>query len=262
MARGLALALCLLAAAAAWPVGPDTEILYDGLEYFTLVSDGIRIRDADPKIRERADTLYYEMPTARANAQLLSRDEALTSRWKVGFVQVLVQSESRMDYGLGYTEWLQPSLPVNDSDDTEYPWYAGSEGWRRGRGTVHLWFGDSPSSTMSWRYTFRDGGVRETAGLRGVTRDQSFHVFLCALDEANDTLHVIKTYFWRFRLELAVDIGKPLGERCAIRSFAKECGASDGPLPLSAEGLLPPCANVAQEFTVRYQAARSTENGN
>ncbi len=258
----LALALVLSPAVAA-ALGEDTEILYDGLDYFTIESGGMRILDRDPTIEERRDVLYVQMPTARGNGRLVSRDESVTSRWKVGFVQVLAESSSRMDYGIGRTEWKQPILPVNDSDDSEYPWYSGPDGWERGRGVMHLWFSDNPSSTITWRYTFTDGGIRETAPLRGMIREQRFLVYLCALDEEADRLHVIKTWEWSFRLALAVDVGKPLGRRCSIFDYDKDFRETESPLPLEAAWLLPPCANNAQEFVEQYEPRKvDADNGN
>ncbi len=76
----------------------------------------------------QASGFRYVTPLFFINATVTCLNEDVSRSWKIGFVQVMTEAAFSHQYENGENGWVFPSIPVNDSTGTEFPWYRGKKG--------------------------------------------------------------------------------------------------------------------------------------
>lgn len=242
-----ALALPALAdpGAAAIRVNPRTRLAYDTSKArFEVTSLDATFTAKTVAIREGEGALIYTVPNFRARAKIRCLREDETRAWKLGFVQVLRQSQIVNRYGQRASRWVMPKLPLLDTvSEKELPWYGGDKGYARGFGIASTALDDAPTGTVSWALT-REG----PAALSAIERSQVFSTYLCAYDEANDTLWILREISWRVSATIAVDVSQPIGERAKVRAVATDAKVLPWIRGVETSWLCRPVANSGQRL--------------
>ncbi|XP_070532819.1 protein FAM78B-like [Ptychodera flava] len=206
--------------------------------------------------------LRYKTPYFRASAKVRFPPLRCSEEWQVGWVQVCTHMEFKNTYGHhGYACWEIPSLQVkradacvSDSDGKNYPWYGATtevatiEGPTSRYSDLFLRMNDNFHPSITW-----DLPVKNTndAKLTKVTRNQSFTVWLVAINKTTKRTVVLKTIQWKMQLDIAVDPKRKLGKRAELIGPVEQqqpivLRNADSYLP--DEAFHPPNANEAQKL--------------
>jgi hypothetical protein len=149
---------------------------------------------------------YFRYMTPRYDFKAHARSlGSRTHDWKIGFVQVLMKSEIVHHYETGQNAWSFPRLPVSDSSGSEYPWYGGRNGYALGWGTANLAMSDHFDVHVSWFLTRRDGSLDASSRLTSIHREQTFRVWIMALDEAGKIIYPLNEFEYTVHVDIAVD---------------------------------------------------------
>ncbi|XP_077987070.1 protein FAM78B-like [Glandiceps talaboti] len=203
--------------------------------------------------------LRYKTPYFRASAKIRFPPVRNAEVWQVGWIQVCTDMRFINTYGdYGYASWEIPALKhktsesVSDSDGKNYPWYGATtevatiQGPTPGYSNLYLRMNDNFHPSITW-----DLPVRNTnnAKLTQVTRDQSFTVWLVAMNRTTNRIVVLKTIHWKMQLEIDVDPTEKLGNRAHLKGAIEQeqpTVLKHGECVIAHEAFHPPNANEAQ----------------
>lgn len=165
---------------------------------------------------------------------------------------------------------------INDSDGTNYPFYGNRSEMALVTGpesdeSVHqvsmsdnfapqiTW--EAPISNYSNFYSNKKHKIAQPGKLTHVLRDQSFVTWLAALNINTWELSVLRTYEWRMRVEIDVDMSRMPNERAWLVDdgwyWKLRCCRKDFRIPTCV--LYPPNANSAQELVWYPNEARTSQ---
>lgn len=250
--RALFAAICLVASCPAFgQIGPNTKVFgpVEAAGLFTVESLEAASTEGPVALREDdAGAFRYRTPLFTIRAKLRCLDEERTRTWKLGFVQVLMDSSIQHSYTTGMNGWDFPILPVNDSAGTEYPWYDGSRGYARGYGRASLVMDDNFDVRVGWFLTRKGGRVDRRAPLSRIERRQDFSVWVMAYDEAANALYALGGLRWRVELSIALEPEAPRGRRASVESWELSWEPMVGVDPFELPWLNGPTANGSQVF--------------
>ncbi|XP_022085147.1 protein FAM78B-like isoform X2 [Acanthaster planci] len=199
-----------------------------GLEGDIKVYDLHAIIDPHPTtlIENSPTVLKYQTPHFRASARVRFPPVSGNDTWQIGWVQGCSNMDFTISYGnLGTSSWEIPSLKsnqqrfVSDSDGKHYPWYgcttevATIPGPTSCYSTFHLRMNDNFHPSITWDIPVRNS---HQVRLTKLARDQSFTVWLVAMNKSTGQKFVLRTIKWRMRINIAVDETQPLGRRARL----------------------------------------------
>lgn len=170
---------------------------------------------------------------------------------------------------LSRSSWEIPPLRgkqqrfVSDSDGKHYPWYgcttevATITGPTSCYTTCHLRMNDNFHPSITWDIPVRNS---HEVKLTHLGRDQSFTVWLIAINKSTGQKFVLRTVKWRMRINIAVDHSQALGRRARLldpiiqdQPVILEPSQNEIPPP---EALKAPNANNAQTLIWRPNKGR------
>jgi hypothetical protein len=207
-------------------------------------------RDQGIAVDSRGRVFHYEAPNYYLEADVKSLDESRTENWKIGFVQVLMKSTIRSVYEGGQLNgWSFPVLPVNDSTGSEYPWSDGATGYARfghGDDQAHAEMKDSVNSDVEWWPRRRGGRIDRSSRLTEIHRNQTFRVWLMALDDTGMTIYPLNEIEYTVLFDLTIDPNTRLPRTVAfdLRELKRQLVGQ-----IDAAWLRAPNANDSQVFT-------------
>lgn len=194
----------------------------------------IKISELDARIDPQPTTLIensptvlkYQTPHFRATTKVRFPPISGTDVWQIGWVQGCSNMDFNITYGgLGVSSWEIPPLRgkhqrfVSDSDGKHYPWYgcttevATITGPTSCYTTCHLRMNDNFHPSITWDIPVRNS---HEVKLTHLGRDQSFTVWLIAINKSTGQKFVLRTVKWRMRINIAVDNSQALGRRARL----------------------------------------------
>lgn len=177
-------------------------------------------------IENSPTVLKYQTPHFRASAKIRFPPISGSDTWQVGWVQGCSNMDFTINYGsLGISSWEIPALKtgqqrfVSDSDGKHYPWYgcttevATISGPTSCYSTFHLRMNDNFHPSITWDIPVRNS---HQVRLTHLERDQSFTVWLIAINKTTGQKFVLRTIKWRMQINIVVDGSQPLGRRARL----------------------------------------------
>ncbi len=181
-------------------------------------------------------------------------------RCRLTFIQQINSDATRFDYANSLYHWTLPRYPYCDCSPRlvkkGHFWI--SEGVRlKGSGHVVVRMEDNPQGSYSWGDIPppNSGVPRGSLDLQGVSRKQTFTVWLVAIDEQTGTVQLMKRIDWGFSFVCRVDTQAELGKRSALISSGYPDAKISDPGPDALETMLrngvlsgQQCANRDQQL--------------
>ncbi|KAL7669938.1 hypothetical protein ACOME3_004884 [Neoechinorhynchus agilis] len=230
-----------------------------------VLSIDATIRDQPTRIDEIfcRSCLVYATPVFKAEAHILFPPIEDDTHWRIGFIQACNRMQFDIFYGKsGVSSWEFPIMKsgersmINDSDSRNFPFYDALSSSRDLRGPIntstqiYLRLTDHFNPYVPWKSVRMNGICHDLTFLQ---RDQSFLVWLVALNLTTRKLVVIKTISWEMHVRISVDTRRRIGSRAVLVSNPKPVEPTiffyNVPIPF--EVLYPPTANSAQVLTWR-----------
>ncbi|XP_071948476.1 protein FAM78B-like isoform X2 [Antedon mediterranea] len=170
--------------------------------------------------------LKYQTPHFRASAKVRFPPISGNDTWQIGWVQGCSNMDFTITYGnLGTSSWEIPALKtgqqrfVSDSDGKHYPWYGCTTEVATASGPTNCWtnlnlrMNDNFHPSITWDIPVRNS---HQVKLTRLARDQSFTVWLVAVNQTTGQKFVLRTVKWRMQINIAVDGTQPLGKRARL----------------------------------------------
>jgi len=197
-------------------------------------------------LTERPDGLHVRGPRFVVQASLRC-DLGGEGEWSVGFVQAVRALDVRILYGpAGQASWELPFSPVSDSDG-HFPWYSRESHAPACEGTQTVRLADAVDNHVSWTPPAGSGASTAAANLAGITRRQSFRVWLIAHHHASGSSFVIDAFDWSVAFDVVVRAERPVGRRAEVVK-TETSAVVEAPSPLPPRVLVPPTANALQQM--------------
>ncbi len=210
--------------------------------------------DRGMSITEHPDKLSIQAPLIGCRSSVVALNEGVTRNWKIGYVQVLLDSTVHITYEKGLNAWVIPQLPINDSVGTDYPFQWGKKGCAWGYATANVYWEDAFSNNISWGQALPGGKMDPDSRLTGYSRDQSFVDWLIAYDTQNDRVFIIKETRWEWHVKIEVNPDAPLGQRARVSDLRMRAYFPKDIMPtVDTAWFNAPAANFAQKLkTLEY----------
>lgn len=162
------------------------------------------------------------------------------ARWKLGWIQACTHMRFHNTYGhSGYSSWEFPNLTtppttaatattiINDSDGSNYPFYGRCQevayaiGPQTRETVYRVCMNDNFEPHVTWEPPVmispscraNENLNPRAAKLTRILREQAFVTWLAAIDLNRNQLVVLRTYEWRMRVEIGVDVSRRPGQR-------------------------------------------------
>lgn len=189
------------------------------------------------------------------------------ARWKLGWIQACTHMRFHNTYGhAGYSSWEFPPTTtatiINDSDGSNYPFYGRCQevayaiGPQTRETVYRVCMNDNFEPHVTWEppvtISNRCKTNSQAPRLTHILRDQAFITWLAAIDLNRNRLVVLRTYEWRMRVEIGVDVSRRPGQRAwllgdeLLQQQQPRLCSKNREIPTCV--LYPPNANSAQQL--------------
>jgi hypothetical protein len=180
-------------------------------------------------IIESPNHLKYDSPyfTANATVRCTTREN---ERVNVGFIQQVDYKSLVFDYGDAYISIELPYTPVSDALWNHRPWYdkKNSQGMRviegGGNHSVEISMSDSLGGEQRWQVPPPILGNCDSNAnrfLHGIKLDEVLTSWLVVKRESDGFIKVLKKVTWHEKMDISVNMNRPLGLRTTINPVPK-----------------------------------------
>ena len=219
------------------------------------------IDDRQPTIVENPAALQIDTPLVKINATVRC-SLPLGTKFTVGFIQQVDSQDERFDYTIAYTSFELPSLPMSDSNGSDFPWMGNSHERATLSGgsadqDVELSTDDHPGSNVGWHEPLPPDGITEgpAVELQHVKRNQNFTTWLVVKDGNTGRITVLKKVSWKTLVDISVNPNHPLGSRATVNFIPVEqptvvtpSSASKLLLTIPKNCLVAPSSNLSEQL--------------